>query len=167
MSISENISYSPLNNLGPPLQESSSWTGKVITKVRTTASCLVSSIGSVAQSILSNFIYVGTLGRYTLDDLKDYFSTKVSIENRNIEEKSVGEADNALKEAKSRLKRHDSKVSVSSTLFRKLCQSSFSSQDQSIYPNLGGEVKVSTYAKTPEQRLAEMEKIAMEKTVIN
>lgn len=167
MSISENISYSPLNNLGLPLQESSSWTGKVITKVRTTASCLVSSIGSVAQSILSNFIYVGTLGRYTLDDLKDYFSTKVSIENRNIEEKSVGEADNALKEAKSRLKRHDSKVSVSSTLFRKLCQSSSNSQDQSIYPNLGGEVKVSTYAKTPEQRLAEMEKIAMEKTVTN
>ena len=89
MSIPENISYSPLNNLGPPLQESSSWTRKVITKVRTTASCLVSSIGSVAQSILSNFIYVGTLGRYTLDDLKDYFSTKVSIENRNIEENDV------------------------------------------------------------------------------
>ena len=56
---------------------------------------------------------------------------------------------------------------MSSTLFRKLCQSSFNSQDQSIYPNLGGEVKISTYAKTPEQRLTEMEKIAMEKTVIN
>lgn len=166
MSIPENISYSPLNNLGPPLQESSSWTGKVITKVRTTASCLVSSIGSVAQSILSNFIYVGTLGRYTLDDLKDYFSTKVSIENRNIEEKSVSEPNSVLEESKSKLKRHDSKISVNSTTLRSIrSRRDSNSQYPALYPSLGGMVKLSTYAKTPEQRLAEMEKEAIEKNL--
>ncbi len=67
----------------PPLQESSSWGGKVVTKVHEVTSCVISSISSVAQSILSGCIYVGTLGDYTLDDLKDYFSK----ENASLEDK--------------------------------------------------------------------------------
>ena len=147
-------------HLGPSLQESSSWAGKVVTKIYTTTNYAISSIDSVAKSILSNFIYVGTLGRYTLEDLKDYFSTRVHIEN---------ERNSVLEEAQSSLKRHDSKVSVNSTLLRSLrSPRSSDSQYQSIYPDLAGGVKLSTYSKNPEQRLAEMERAAMEKeSVIN
>lgn len=160
------ISHSLPNDFVPPLQESGSWAGKVITKVHTTASYVISSIDSMAQSILSNFIYVGTLGRYTLNDLKDYFSIKVSIENKNaeedhIEEKNINsEPNNVLEETKSKLKRHDSKISVDSTTLRSIrLRRDSNSQHQSLYPDLGGMVKLSTHAKTPEQRLAEMEEI--------
>lgn len=145
-------------HLGPSLQESSSWAGKVVTKIYTTTNYAISSIDSVAKSILSNFIYVGTLGRYTLDDLKGYFSTRVPIENKR---------NSVLEEAKSSLKRHDSKVSVNSILLRGL-RFPRDPQYPSIYPDLAGGVKLSTYSKNPEQRLAEMERAAVEKeSVIN
>ncbi|VHO04130.1 hypothetical protein [Candidatus Rhabdochlamydia sp. T3358] len=168
---SPSISHSSLNNnLGFPLQESGSFLGKVVTKVHTTTSYVISSISSVAQFILSSCISVGTLGRYTLDDLKDYFSTKVFLENKDtlavppegdgIEETTVSEFAKDLIGAKSGLRRNGSKMSVNSTLFRKF-HSKRNSKFESLYPNLKETVKLSTYEKTPEERLAEMEKSAI------
>lgn len=166
-----NISNNYPNDLGFPLQENSFWTGKVVTKVHEVTSCVVSSISSIAQFILSSCICVGTLGLYTLNDLKDYFSIKGSLEDKDrsaafssrddMEEKSP---DIVLKEAKSNLKRHESKISIDSTTFRRL-RLPQSSNCSSLYPNLGDNTlfKLSTHQKTPEERLAEMEKSVIDK----
>jgi len=155
-----------------PLQESSSWGGKVVTKVHEVTSYVISSISSVAQSILSSCIYVGTLGHYALDDLKDYFSKEnTSLEDNNdtpavsskeddIEETDVSELASALRKAQ--LKRHESKMSIDSATFRRF-HSPHDSQYLSLYPSLGDTVKLSTHQKTPEERLAEMEKSVINK----
>jgi hypothetical protein len=170
MSIPENIPNRLLNHLEPPLQESGSLLGKVVTKVHTTTNYAISSISSVAQFILSSCISVGTLGRYTLDDLKDYFSTTDSLEDISavsskgdaIEEASVSESDRALKETKSKLQRHDSKMSVNSTTLRRIRSPRDSdSSCSSLYPNLEDTVKLSTHPKNPKERLAEMEESAI------
>ncbi len=173
--ISPSISHSSLNNnLGPPLQESGSWAGKVVTKVHEATSYVVSSISSVAQSILSSCIYVGTLGRYTLDDLKDYFSKEnaslecnndiVAVSSTEDDIEEISEVDSSLKEARSNLKRHGSKMSVHSTTLRRFRSPATTN---SFYQKLYGEVAetliLSTCSKTPEERLAEMERSVINK----
>ena len=91
MSIPKNIPNRLLNHVEPPLQESGSLLGKVVTKVHATTNYVISSISSVAQFILSSCISVGTLGRYTLDDLKDYFSTTGSLEDKDSSKEPVVE----------------------------------------------------------------------------
>ena len=157
------------SHLGSPLQESGSLIGKVITKVYTTTNYLISSISSVAESILSNFIYVGSLGRYTLDDLKGHFSIKgfsedkdrltVSSKKDDIEEESISELANVLRKAKSGLERHDSKMSVDSITFQTVhLPYDFDTPHLSIYPNLENIVKLSTHRKDPKERLSEKKK---------
>ncbi|KAG6559827.1 hypothetical protein RHABOEDO_001545 [Candidatus Rhabdochlamydia oedothoracis] len=170
-----NISNNYPDNLGSPLQESGSLIGRVITKVYITTNYLISSIGSVTQSILSNFIYVGSLGRYTLDDLKGCFSIKGSLENSDNSSKthedlaqsklnkhgSLGNdvPNKDLEEAKSKLKRCKSNVSVNSSILRK-----FRSPDasnplyQELYEKVAETLTLSTHSKTPEKRLKAMEK---------
>ncbi|PWU16193.1 MAG: hypothetical protein C5B45_01140 [Chlamydiae bacterium] len=158
-------------DLGSPLQESSSWTGKVVTKVYEATNCVVSSINSVAQSILSSCISIGTLGRYKLDDLKDYFLVEGSFEDKNrsnsssqeddLEKTNVSAFANTLGEAKSNLKRHESKMSIDSATFRRFrLPHDPSSPYSSLYPSMVDTVKLSTCQKTPKERLAEMEKSA-------
>ncbi|QZA58394.1 hypothetical protein [Candidatus Rhabdochlamydia porcellionis] len=159
------VSHSLPNNIEPLLQESGSLLGKIITRIYTTTSYLISSIGSMAQSILSNFIYVGTVGHYKLDDLKDCFSVKrskdrstASSKRGDIEETSISEPNSTLKEVKARLNRHTSRISVGSATLRKIRSHSSSKDSQypSLYPKLEEMVKLASYSKTPEERLAEL-----------
>ncbi|MDR2539863.1 MAG: hypothetical protein LBC45_04635 [Chlamydiales bacterium] len=156
-----NISNNYPSDLGLPLQESNCWMGKVIAHIHKSTSGLISSISSLAQSILSSLIYVGTLGHYTLSDLKNGFSMKrdSSGDNARIDKGLFGNDTfgQALEKVKSELKRHDSKISVCSTLLRELRCSS-DPKHRPIYPDLSQGIKLSTYSKTPQQRLAEMEK---------
>ncbi|MEK7339923.1 MAG: hypothetical protein WBD50_08075 [Candidatus Rhabdochlamydia sp.] len=152
----------------PPLQESSSWGGKVVIKVHEVTSCVISSISSVAQSILSGCIYVGTLGHYTLDDLKDYFSKEnASLEGNNdtlavssteddIKEKNIVEPDSTLEKkdeelSQSRLNRHPSKVSVSSQLYRSIRAGGVANSPYSTaFQGMGETMKLSTRAHPSE-----------------
>lgn len=161
-----NIFYSHPNHLETPLPERSSLLGKFVTKVHTTTSYLIASIHSLARLILSYFIYVGSWGRYTLNA---HFSLQRGLGNSascaNIQEvvskRNQREDLRAIEENKAfnkvPLKRHASKLSVSSNILRNIRSERASS---SLYPNLAEMVTLSTCVKTPEQRLAELERQA-------
>lgn len=110
------------NNLEQPLQRNSSLVGRVVTKICKTTSYVIHSIGSIVQSILSECIYVGSFGCYTLDDLKNYlFKGKASLEEDKQEPESITTP--VLKEPpeyESKLKRQGSKISVSPSYFERV-----------------------------------------------
>ncbi len=118
MSIPSISSHSE-NNLEQPLQKNSSLAGRVVIKVYKTTSHVICAIGSVVQSILSECIYVGSFGCYTLDDLKNYlFKGKASLKESKQEQESITTP--VLKEYESELKRQGSKISVSPSYFERI-----------------------------------------------
>ena len=125
--------HSPPNDLVLALQESSSWTGRCVTRVHTSASYVISSIGSVVQSILSNRIYAGTCGLYTLDDLKD----SSSKENASLEGSQKIIEKEPL-EYECRLKRQASKTSVTPSLYDRIEEGA---SNGSPYANLYADMK--------------------------
>lgn len=68
----ENVAGGYKDIHGLSTQESNSLPLKVTAQLCRTASQIIHSINNIAQSILSKCIYVGSLGRCTLDDLKNY-----------------------------------------------------------------------------------------------
>lgn len=71
---------------GSLTQESDSLPLRVFAQLTRTANQIVDSISNVAQSILSKCIHIGSLGRYTLDDLKSIlFKNQISLESEITE----------------------------------------------------------------------------------
>lgn len=139
------------NNFVQPLQESGSLARKVITKVYKTTSYVIYSISSIAQSILSECIYVGSFGRYTIEDLKSYlFTKKVSLEEKIVPDSSSAKTD--VREEKSAIQRHPSKVSVASSYFRRVIEISENEDSpySGCYRQLKGLVKLSSNATAQE-----------------
>lgn len=117
MSIPSISRSSSENNPEQQLEKTSSLAGRIVTKVCKTTSHVICTIGSLIQSILSECIYVGSFGCYTLDDLKNYFfKGKASLEVDPVPKKPP--------EYESKLKRKGSKMSVSPSLFQSVKKSS-------------------------------------------
>lgn len=133
------------NNLEQPLQKNNSLAGRIVTKVCKTTSHVICTIGSVIQSILSECIYVGSFGCYTLDDLKNYFfKGKASLE--------VDPVPKEPPEYESKFKRQGSKISVSPSLFQSVKESS--NTEDSPYADcfkiLSETIKLSGDTQAPE-----------------
>lgn len=138
MSIS--ITSYPVDPFTPP-QSSNSLPGKVIAQVYRAASYVISSINRISQSILSKCIYIGSIGRYTLDDVKSYlFTDQAALQEEVLKETTAEEEPEYI----SKLKRQDSKISVNSTFFRSLQESG---KKTNLYPDLSAMAKLSERSK--------------------
>lgn len=83
----ENLGNSSVTSNTSRPQETGSLYGRLVSTISRNSSYIAQSISSIAQSILSKCIYIGSLGRYTLDNLKNYFFSQ----NAPLESKSSNE----------------------------------------------------------------------------
>lgn len=60
------------NSFVQPSQEQGSLQGKLVSTLSKSGSYIIQSINHVVQSVLSKCIYIASLGRYTLSDVKNY-----------------------------------------------------------------------------------------------
>ena len=71
-----NLDLSSKNSFIQASQEQNLLQGRLVSAISKSGSYIIQSVSYIAQSILSKCIYIGSLGRYTLSDLKNYLFTK-------------------------------------------------------------------------------------------
>jgi hypothetical protein len=79
----ENLGLLSVAGKTSQVQKVSSFYGRLVSTISKGGSYITQSIKSIAQSILSKCVQIGSLGRYTLEDLKSCLFTKQgSLENK-------------------------------------------------------------------------------------
>ena len=118
-------------------QGSNSLPEKAVTQLYRATSYVVSSINQIAQSILSKCIYMGSLGRYTLDDIKNYlFTDQAAVRDEAL----PSNKEEVFESTKSKLERSpsmESGISISPSIFGRAV---VASQTNSAYAECNGKL---------------------------